>query len=175
MSRQSFFPVGDPSPTRLPFKSVLLSSWATDEEGGEAGGAKHPFQVIDIGTSAFPRRVEVVPGVLNAIVPQINAVSGGFGSLQDMDNIPRPTVDLPVNSELRLYMRVDTTASGVASAVALAFVTSTPTGDVGPTRGYQLVATVFTESTITSIIPYIRTNLGHRRCKIQDHVFWSLG
>jgi hypothetical protein len=166
------FTVGDPTPVRNPFETARIREALieADPPGLDDGATEeHPFQVVDVSTDQNPRRVRVVPGLLNSIVPQIFNQT----TTVDMDTIPSPTVDLSQNATLTLWLQVDTNTLGVPQSAVLRFYSSDP-NDSGATRAYQRIAAVTTSDGIDNITPYVKTSLGYRRCRTADHVFWTL-
>jgi len=131
---------------------------------GGRGGGEHPFQVVDVSNGQYPRRIKIVAGVVNSTVPRI----GG----SDLDSLPVPTIDLPSGSTRQIYLKVTVSNGGDVTGVEVEALSSAPSDTLN--LGYQAIASVTTNNSITAINQYVKNSLGHRRCRASDHVFWAL-
>jgi hypothetical protein len=163
MSRQSFFPVGDPSPTRIPFKSVPLSSWATDkeEEGGEAGGAKHPFKGIN-ASSRGTAKVKFIYGTVGNASPTF----GGNPVFPESDEVT-------VSNNDKVYLDATVDAAGNITSLIASRSGSVPADSPSTGHYYRLLFIVaVSNGKVTSIAQSVSTNLQLFLCN--GNAIWEL-
>jgi hypothetical protein len=164
--------LGDPNPVRGVFPVVPIQAWSYEPTRPDQAGetSRHPFQPIDVSDGSHLRRIQMHPGLVNSVMPVIGTAG------PELDDLPAPTLDLPVGAGSIFLGLTLNTAGGIVSGGAVISALLTDPSNAGPLRGYQRLATFETTSSgITALVPLIRTNLGYRRCRRADHVFWMLG